>query len=83
MMSAKRKKEERDFYEDCNGFKALIDFRTYQKLAYDRASVAEKNKGMVKVQSSDGMQTEYHLSKKEIYEAYKHEFQIWVRDDFD
>ena len=56
-------------------FRTLISFRTYQKLAYDKASAAEKNK----VQSSDGMQTEYHLSKKEIYEAYKHEFQIWVR----
>lgn len=78
MMSAKRKKEEIDFYEDCNGFKALNSFRTHQKLAYDRASLAEKNKGMVKVQSPDGMKTEYHLSKKEIYEAYKHEFQIWV-----
>ena len=62
MMSAKRKKE-RDFYEDCIGLKALNHFRTYQKLAYDKASVAEKNKGMVKVQSPDGMQTEYHLSK--------------------
>ena len=41
--------------------------------------MAEKNKGMVKVQSPDGMQTEYHLSKKEIHEAYKHEFQVWVR----
>ena len=78
MMSAKWNREERDFYEDCNGFKALISFRTYQKLAYDRASVAKKNKGMVEVQSSDGKQTEYHLSKKEIYEAYKHEFQTWV-----
>ena len=40
--------------------------------------MAEKNKGMVEAQSPEGMQTEYHLSKKEIYEAYKHEFQTWV-----
>ena len=78
-ITKKRNREERDFYDYCNGFNALNRLWWHQKVAYDKISKAEKNKGRVEVQSPDGMQIEYQLSKKELYEAWMDEFEVWAR----
>ena len=78
-ITKKRNREERDFYDYYNGFNALNRLWLHQKVAYDKMSKAEKNKGRVEVQSPDGMRIEYQLSKKELYEAWMDEFEVWAR----